>query len=255
MTFTYDSTYEGLLSAIFETYRLKVQAERIVPSDLWQDSLFEQNTYVETNPEWAKRVIKGVEKKGGKKAGELLYRCFLSELPEISMLIYDFVQKTIASEISIMDNYGDNTVLRLHQINKQIGREVHRMHAFVRFQCTRDDIYYAVIEPDFNVIPLLSAHFEKRYPAQEWLIYDSQRRYGIFYNKKNTDYITFDDDHRLHLRQLNEDLVSDAEADYQLLWKSYFDSVNIPERKNLKLHLQHVPKRYWKYLSEKRAQF
>ncbi|MEO6759204.1 MAG: DUF4130 domain-containing protein, partial [Saprospiraceae bacterium] len=25
----------------------------------------------------------------------------------------------------------------------------------------------------------------------------------------------------------------------------------IPERRNLKLHLQHVPKRYWKYLTEK----
>ncbi|RZJ49641.1 MAG: DUF4130 domain-containing protein, partial [Chryseobacterium sp.] len=25
----------------------------------------------------------------------------------------------------------------------------------------------------------------------------------------------------------------------------------IVERKNLKLHVQHVPKRYWKYLTEK----
>ena len=57
------------------------------------------------------------------------------------------------------------------------------------------------------------------------------------------------------MRQLSADLLAEAEPDYQVLWKSYFDSVNIPERKNMKLHLQHVPRRYWKYLSEKREQF
>ena len=31
----------------------------------------------------------------------------------------------------------------------------------------------------------------------------------------------------------------------------YFKSTNIKSRKNMKLHLQHVPKRYWKYLTEK----
>ena len=35
------------------------------------------------------------------------------------------------------------------------------------------------------------------------------------------------------------------------MWKDYFDSTNIKERKNMKLHIRHVPKRYWKYLSEK----
>jgi probable DNA metabolism protein len=49
--------------------------------------------------------------------------------------------------------------------------------------------------------------------------------------------------------------MEEKEVEYQVLWKSYFDSVNIKERKNPKLHLQHVPRRYWKYLSEKREQF
>ena len=41
------------------------------------------------------------------------------------------------------------------------------------------------------------------------------------------------------------------EALYDQLWKDYFKSTNIVERRNIKLHLQHVPKRYWKYLTEK----
>ncbi|MEM8525928.1 MAG: TIGR03915 family putative DNA repair protein [Bacteroidota bacterium] len=252
MTFTYNNTYEGLLSAIFETYRLKVKNARIVPEEEWQGSLFEEPIVVETNLEYASRVLKGVERQCSKRAVTLLYRCFLSELPEVSHLIYDFVQKAMRSKIDITDNFGDDTVLQLHQINKKIGREVHRMHAFVRFQLTKDEIYYSVIEPDFNVLPLLPDHFEKRYPAQKWLIYDSKRRYGIFYDQKQTDFITFEEDHRLELRQLSAEVLDEKEPDYQILWKSYFDSVNIPERRNMKLHLQHVPKRYWKYLSEKR---
>src|SRR5690606_39662819 len=38
---------------------------------------------------------------------------------------------------------------------------------------------------------------------------------------------------------------SEAEEKFQQLWKQYFKSTNIVERKNDKLHLQHVPKRYW----------
>ena len=41
------------------------------------------------------------------------------------------------------------------------------------------------------------------------------------------------------------------EAAYQTMWKAYFQAVTIPERRNLKLHLRHVPKRYWPYLTEK----
>lgn len=255
MTLTFDGTFEGLLSAIFETYRLKIKADRIIPEDKWQNNIFEEPTFVTTNEAWAKRVLIGIQKKCSKKTTSLLYQCFLSELPEIPMLIFDFVKKAMSSNIDITDNFGDDTVLKLHQIKKKIGREVHRMHAFVRFQRTKDDIYYSVIEPDFNVMPLLNDHFEKRYPAQKWLIYDSKRHYGIFYNKEKTDYITFEDDSRLRYKQLNENVLEESEPDYQILWKSYFDSVNIPERRNMKLHLQHVPKRYWKYLSEKRAQF
>ncbi|WP_020538664.1 TIGR03915 family putative DNA repair protein [Lewinella cohaerens] len=255
MTFTYDGTFEGLLSVIFETYRLETTATAIVPAEEWQGSLFETPLLVATKEEWAERVKVGIKKKGGKKSLRLLEHCFLSEFPEVGKLIHDFVRKLMASPINISDNFGDDTVLKLHQIKKKIGREVHRMHAFVRFQRTQDDIYYAIIEPDFNVLPLLPDHFEKRYPAQHWLIYDGRRRYGIYYDQQQTEFVSFADDHALQYRQLPANMMAEQEVEYQVLWKSYFDSVNIKERKNPKLHLQHVPRRYWKYLSEKREQF
>ena len=39
------------------------------------------------------------------------------------------------------------------------------------------------------------------------------------------------------------------EKEFQQLWKTYFKSTNIESRQNLKLHLKHVLKRYWKYLA------
>ena len=48
-----------------------------------------------------------------------------------------------------------------------------------------------------------------------------------------------------------KDVFTKEEAQYETLWKDYFKSTNIEERVNMALHIKHVPKRYWKYLSEK----
>jgi len=251
ITLTYDASYEGLLSAIFESYRLGIKVAKIVPIANYLDSLFEEPIHVETNLEWADRVKKGIGEKGGRAANQLLYRCFLSEQIDIELLILHFVQTAMKSHQDVTKNYRDEKILELHKIDKKIGREVHRMHAFVRFQKTKDNIFTSIVEPDFNVLPLIGDHFEKRYPAMQWLIYDITRHYGIFYNQEKIDFITFEEEDHQQLKQLSKEILTADEPDYQILWKSYFDSVNIPERNNRKLHLQHVPKRYWKYLTEK----
>jgi probable DNA metabolism protein len=247
MTLVYDATYEGLLSAIFESYRLRTIPLRIVPEDQHQQSLFDQVITVNTNDDEARRVIRGLEKKCGKKASRLIYRCFLSEKPGVEMLINHFIRTAMVNPNNVLENYRDEKILKLHQIDKQIGREVHRMHAFVRFQETKDGMMVSIIEPDFNVLPLIGKHFVDRYPAFEWLIYDGQRRYGIHF-KDSLSYITFSETQH---RYLADDVLTCAETQYQHLWRSYFRAVDIPERRNLKLHVQHVPKRYWKYLIEK----
>ncbi|TXD94820.1 DUF4130 domain-containing protein [Gillisia hiemivivida] len=43
---------------------------------------------------------------------------------------------------------------------------------FVRFQLTKHKIYFATIEPDFNVLPIILQHFESRYADQKWIIYN-----------------------------------------------------------------------------------
>ena len=51
--------------------------------------------------------------------------------------------------------------------------------------------------------------------------------------------------------KINETLMDKDEQMFQKMWKAYFKSMTIKERINLKLHRQHLPERYWKYLTEK----
>jgi 2'-5' RNA ligase len=106
---------------------------------------------------------------------------------------------------------------------------------------------------DFNVLPLIADFFKNRYADQKWIIYDLRRKYGLYYDLEKVEAIQLD--HAPELKTgsafLSDDLTHDKEHLYGLLWNDYFRSTNIPARKNMKLHIRHVPKRYWKYLTEK----
>ena len=253
MTFTYDASFPGLLSAIFESYCLKVIAEDFVAEDVYQQQLFSEPVHVETNPEHARRVMKGLQQRAGKGVEKWLRRCFLTEKPGTERLIYHFVRRQMATELNVAQDASDPLIRDLQMLDKQMGREVHRMHAFVRFQETPDGMFVALVNPDFNCLPLLGPHFSARYPAMHWLIYDTKRHYGLHWETtaKKAEFITLDTEKDGQLRQLSAEMLAEAETDYQELWKTYFKAVDIPERRNMPLHLQHVPKRYWKYLIEK----
>ena len=45
-----------------------------------------------------------------------------------------------------------------------------RMLQFVRFQRTKDQMYFCGIEPKYDVIPLIINHYQKRFADQRWLI-------------------------------------------------------------------------------------
>ena len=253
MIFTYDGTLPGLLSAIFESYRLRVGAEDFVAEDVYEQRLFSEPVHVPTDEAHARRVLTGLKKRAGAGVERWLQRCFLTEKAGTERLIYHFVRRQMETEMNVMEDASDPLIRDLQLLDKQMGREVHRMHAFVRFQETPDGLYVALVNPDFNCLPLIGDHFAARYPAMPWLIYDTKRHYGLHWNEvsKTASFITLDRENDGHLRQLSAEMLAATETDYQHLWKTYFRAVDIPERRNMPLHLQHVPRRYWKYLTEK----
>lgn len=144
----------------------------------------------------------------------------------------------------------------MSQWAKQVGREKHRMEAFVRFKKTKDGLFLSLVRPDFNVLRIILRHFKARYQDQRWLIFDEQRKYGIYYAldevhqvKMNAEII--DQQSRIGHSQCFSLELDAQELLYDQLWKDYFHSVNIQVRQNMKLHIQYVPKRYWRYMNEK----
>lgn len=257
MVFIFDGSYEGLLSCIFIIFKERIAPVAITTEDNYQFTLLDSIRRIDTNEAWATRVCEGIDRRTDSPASALIYKIFLSELPSSEMLVYHIVQSIIQQgDKTILENFANPFILRAAQIEKMIHREVHRMHAFVRFQESRDGLYCAVIDPDFNVLPLIGDHFERRYADQSWVIFDNRRNYGLYYDQLNMSYVRSDDQiiaQNHHLFQMNgiQDIQDIKEKGYQSLWKNYFHAVNINERNNPKLHLRHMPRRYWKYLIEK----
>jgi probable DNA metabolism protein len=249
-TLIYDGTFEGLLTAVFELYERKLQHVKLFQGEYRNMALFEDVVNVITDDNKYQRVLAGLKKRLSPAGVQLLYVAWLSETKTCDEIIVGYIRHAFDSEQNIEEDFGNRYVLRLSEIVQMVRRERHRMEAFVRFQKLADDMFYAVVEPDFNVLPLLIRHFRDRYADQQWIIYDQHRKYGIHYNLHEVEYVEIDFSRKNNNGKaaivFNED-----EGLYQHLWKNYFNSVNIASRKNTRLHLRHIPKRYWKHLTEK----
>ncbi|MFS4468217.1 TIGR03915 family putative DNA repair protein [Maribacter sp. 2210JD10-5] len=250
-TLIYDGSFNGFLTAVFVAFDEKIQVADIQKNSEGQNGLFSESEIIFTNIDKAKRVWNGIRNKS-RNAINNIYFAFLSETEGIEPMLYTYIRKLMAVRDKKHMDFSDGTVLYISQLAKKVGREKHRMEAFVRFQLTKDEIYFANIEPDFDVLPLISKHFRSRYADQQWLIYDVKRKYGIFYNLERVKIVSLDLNEIHFNRTRKSRLFTKGEYEYQELWNNYFQSTNIKSRINKKLHTQHVPKRYWKYLSEKK---
>lgn len=249
-TLLYDGSFDGLFTAVFEVFEYRYKDVEIVNREKYhQENIFAEIHEVITQTDKSERVLNKLEQHIGKPRIHQLLKVFLSEDPEMEYLILSATKQSVRHPgENILENFADADMMKISKICKSVGRESHRMTAFVRFEKMQDNIFFAKIDPDFDVLPLIRKHFHDRYQDQKWMIYDLRRNYAIVYDLESCDFFYPDD--KLDLNQYHQKF-HDEEKSYQTLWQRYFTKTNIVERKNLKLHIQHVPKRYWKYLTEK----
>jgi len=101
------------------------------------------------------------------------------------------------------------------------------------------------------VISLSIEHFKDRFASQKWIVYDTKRNYGYYYDMKEAVQITFDDNNMITHNGIQECVMAEDEKMFQNLWKTYFKAIAIKERKNPRKQIQDMPRRFWKYLTEK----
>ena len=251
IVFFFDNTMEGLLTAVFDAYSRKVFPDRLLTEGSIAPMFTTEEYTVIAQEEKALRVWAALEKKMSKGACNMLTNAWLAEEEGKDDLLFRFIRKTLDSKVSIETNFGDDDVLQLHRLARKVAHEELYIKQFVRFQKAADDIYFAPIAPVHNALRLAIEHFKDRFADQKWVIYDIKRHYGYYYDLHTVVEMTLDDDEHLLSGKLDEKMMAEDEKLFQELWKGYFKSMTIKERINLKLQRQHMPKRFWKHLTEK----
>ncbi len=248
--FRYDKTFEGLLTAVFDAY-----SRRTFPDALLEENdpgpLFVTEEYtVVTDAERSGRVWRALERKVPVEVRNMLMYAWLSEEEGVDEILLRYMRRVFDSKIQVQTDFADPDILRVKQLAQKVSQERMRLIEFTRFQKGGDNTYFAPVSPRYNALPLSMPYFKDRFRDQRWLIYDIKRRYGFYYDLETVTEVTMEDDGHLLDGQLDEKLMADDEKLFQSLWRTYFHAMAIKERINPKLQRQHMPRRFWKLLTE-----
>lgn len=240
LTYCYDGSFDGLLCCVFESYEKKEVPADILLPDSSQPLLFESKEIV-TDPEKANRVLVSIPLKMGNDALDFIRRAFLTCLSRKELYILLFLRKGYRHGPSVMRMLADETVNTLFKAVKHLDNESHLLKGFVRFSIF-NHVLTAAIEPKNYVLPLMAQHFCERYREERFLIYDRTHGMALVYQPYQAAVIPLEE---LELPEPDE-----QEQSYRELWRLFYNTIEIQGRHNPKCRMNHMPKRYWKYMTE-----
>jgi probable DNA metabolism protein len=255
--YIFDGSLDGLLTAVFDSFFLHQQPEFLLAEGEQLPLFADEPHHVATNGEKAERVWKGLEKHLSRDGLHMITVSWLSEERTLNQPLFNFICKVFRQPANsgIERNASDPDVLEVRNTCRRVLHEQLRMKQFIRFQKAKDGTYLAVVSPDHNVLPLIIDHFQDRFNDQSWLIYDAKRHYGYYYDGESIIRVTFENEavvpFDLTNGKLDTDVLSADDALFQQLWRTYFKAICIKERMNPRKQLSDMPRRYWKYMTEK----
>ena len=258
IVYVFDNTLNGLLTAVLDSFFLHQQPEFLLAEGEQLPLFADEPHRVVTDGEKAERVWKGLEKHLSQEGLHMITISWLSEERTLNQPLFNFICKVFRQpQVKGMEhNASDPDVLEVRNTCRRVLHEQLRMKQFIRFQKAKDGTYLAVVSPDHNVVPLIIDHFQDRFNDQPWLIYDAHRHYGYYYDGVAAPIrVTFEDESSVPFNltngKLDAEVLSSDDAIFQQLWRTYFKAICIKERMNPRKQLSDMPRRYWKYMTEK----
>ena len=232
-----DGTEDGFFTAVFDGY--KTENAYVSSGKNLQLSIGEKSVFVLTDTEKAERVrrkIKGID-------AHALYDVRLAlrhRDEEREQVAFLYLRQLVKEGKSVRGKLSVGAVRRMMDLRGQVLCEVHRLKGFLLFMETSGGVLYAPCSPDHDDIELLAAHFVARLNAP-FVLHDVWRKKALLY-----------DGNECILTEVGEAeiLESEQEKSFSALWKKYYQSVNIAERKNLRQQRNYMPVRYWRFLTE-----
>lgn len=145
-----------------------------------------------------------------------------------------------AREPGLLSVATDPLVAAVEAMAKAVRRDIHKMHAFVRFRGIRDEggeRFVAWFEPDHHIVAAAAPFFRDRFAALSWSILTPDRS------------VAWDGEALMFGPGIAKpaDLHDGAAEE---LWRRYYASIFNPARLKPKAMRAEMPQRYWRNLPE-----
>lgn len=240
MIYYYDGSFDGLMTVIFEKYK-QIGSCKISLDDGQRSFL--ESEHIRTDLIKVERVVRSVRDNIG---DDFLYDCL-----KVFRSKHASKEEIIAVSVKACLIYGraylgssKKSAVAFRSIVHNFGHELHAYKGFTRFREIQDDYLLAEISPENDILLDLTRHFIKRMPAEKFIIYDTNRK-----KTSLCEYGNYEEVEILEMEAIN----SDKEDKFKDAWQGFYDAIGIKERKNERLMVSNMPKKYWKYLPEKQG--
>ena len=240
--YLYDGSFDGLLSAVFESYYHREIPIGIEENQKIQQGLFCDYRTVITDEEKARRVSESVKNKISPRALKNIYYAYLSDAPDKGRVCLDYIRAGYKLGKNVDSYLTIDCVTAMLNAGHRARTEAHQYIEFIRFSELSGGVFYSEIEPKCHVLPLIAPHFQRRLSNMPWIIHDINRKLCMVYNGKYCYMAPTDG--------APDVTYSEDEIQYRKLWKKFYDTIEIKQRHNEKCRLTHMPKRFWKHMTE-----
>lgn len=158
-------------------------------------------------------------------------------------LLYSILWRLAHGERHLLRIASDPEVHQVQTMVKQISRDCHKMHAFVRFRKvgespeTGREQFVSWFEPEHKIVRLNASFFRKRFTNMDWSILTPD------------ECMHWDGEKIQYTPSVDQSRVPDTDA-LEELWKTYYKSIFNVARVKIKAMQSEMPKKYWKNLPE-----
>ena len=239
--YVYDGSFAGFLCCIHESFYAKEQPADIVSAGRYEPSLYEQRL-IKTDEQKAIKVQQSIAKISARTLS-ITQHVFLChhDKKDLKLLLFLITAFREGSRAALM--LGQAEVAAVLDMERHLLGERHLLSGFIRF-ADYGDMLCAIISPKNFVLPLLGEHFVRRFPNENFMIYDKTNSAALIYQDKKLEITAVEE-----IEFADE---SEEELKYQALWKNFYKTIGIKERLNPRCRMSHMPKRYWENMVEMR---
>lgn len=246
--FLCQNSFDGILCGVYDVYASKRNLEecRLEIVDEYEPVLFAQYRDVSLETWKAERVASKVKRSMSGEAYVLLYRAALHASPDRADWILRFIILGLKYGRQVVKMLQEPAVYEVFQMDRYVGREAHLQKEFARFERLASGIYYGKIGPVNQILELVAEHFADRFPDMNWVIYDEKHGTAAIHSESGEWVIK----RSVTEEEINRLLEQRIEDTYVDLWKVFFYTIAIEERRNYRCQRNMMPLRYRKYMTE-----